>query len=397
MKRPVRTCVALAAAAWTLVTLGTVPAAAGPASAAAAENGLFDGVTCLSASNCFAVGESTVTGTSGDHALIEHWNGTRWAVESVAAPKPSSFPQLLAVACSSVHSCFAVGDYSLSSTRSAPLAEHWNGSTWTAQYLPEPPRGSDGSLAAIACPGRHICVAVGSYETQGGNVQNLADSWNGTKWTFAVPTGSNGELNELSGVACTSDASCTAVGRDGAVQVTFAGHWNGRTWAVQKTPNPAGMQTPGLSGVSCHTYAMCMAVGTSNVGVETETLAERWQGSRWSIVPSKNPSTATHPDSYLVGVSCPSATRCVSVGEKAVTVTREAPMAELWNGSRWSTMSVPDSPATGNDNLAAVACTGSSACVAVGYSVTSEETGAGSTLAESWNGSRWMVVATPAP
>src|SRR5207247_7771343 len=45
-------------------------------------------------------------------------------------------------------------------------------------------------------------------------------------------------------------------------KVTLAERWNGRTWAVQSTPNPRGAQSSSLSGVSCPSSTLCVAVGS---------------------------------------------------------------------------------------------------------------------------------------
>jgi hypothetical protein len=60
-------------------------------------------------------------------------------------------------------------------------------------------------------------------------------------------------------------------------QVTLAERWNGRTWAVQRTPNPPDGGASLLKGVSCSSAAACTAVGAyiKRSGAEP-TLAERY-------------------------------------------------------------------------------------------------------------------------
>ena len=78
------------------------------------------------------------------------------------------------------------------------------------------------------------------------------------------------EPSVLQGVSCTSATACTAVGdyvnRDGT-QVTLAERWNGTSWTIQSTPNPTGAQYAGwtatLQGVSCTSATACTAVGTT--------------------------------------------------------------------------------------------------------------------------------------
>jgi len=380
---------------WTAVA--TAPTlAAGRSADTSRTNAFFYGVACASASSCEAVGAWLYpTRVGAESNLAEHWNGSKWTVQTVPRPKRASLSELLGVACPSAKSCFAVGYYNVSATATAPLADRWNGSKWEVQPLVQP-HGSDGVLQAIACQSVHSCMAVGDYETTDGNLQNLSEHWNGTKWSVQRPAVASGSVNELLGVACTSTASCTAVGQEGEIQATFADHWNGAKWTVQSTPNPPGMSTPGLSGVACRASAMCMAVGASDYGVEMYTLAERWNGSSWVIVKTEDPSTATHPNNSLVAVSCPSISRCIAVGHDSNASNTFVTLAESWNGSKWSAVSIPGSPAGAENQLTAVSCASRSSCMAVGYAQSSSFTG-GATVAERWNGSRWTVVSTPAP
>jgi hypothetical protein len=52
----------------------------------------------------------------------------------VSTPSPATFSALLGVSCSSPAHCFAVGVSSATATGAvSPLAETWNGSTWSLQ------------------------------------------------------------------------------------------------------------------------------------------------------------------------------------------------------------------------------------------------------------------------
>ncbi|MDQ6805931.1 MAG: hypothetical protein M3065_13410, partial [Actinomycetota bacterium] len=71
--------------------------------------------------------------------------------------------------------------------------------------------------------------------------------------------------------------ACTAVGvidRQRLGQATLAEAWDGTTWTLQPTPNPAG-SSGWLSGVSCTSATACTAAGFSSGPV---TLAERYSG-----------------------------------------------------------------------------------------------------------------------
>jgi hypothetical protein len=115
-------------------------------------------------------------------------------------------------------------------------------------------------------------------------------------------------------VSCASAAACTATGYyttggpDGP-EKTLAESWNGVRWSVVPSPSPHRGSDSDLASVSCISAAWCTATGSS-VGDQALTLIESWNGTRWSVVPSPNRGNA----SYLNGVSCTSASACTATG-----------------------------------------------------------------------------------
>jgi hypothetical protein len=65
---------------------------------------------------------------------------------------------------------------------------------------------------------------------------------------------------------------CTAVGFAlRKQQGTLAEHFSGSAWSSQGVPTPTGAQTSDLSGVSCPTLSNCMDVGNFTDGSGTGT------------------------------------------------------------------------------------------------------------------------------
>ena len=94
------------------------------------DNGLND-VAATSASDAWAVG---VRWTAGDVArtLIEHWNGSSWTIGS--SPNIGTVQdQLIAVAATSSTNAWAVGFHDTNGGVARTLIEHWNGTTWAVQ------------------------------------------------------------------------------------------------------------------------------------------------------------------------------------------------------------------------------------------------------------------------
>lgn len=134
--------------------------------------------------------------------------------------------------------------------------------------------------------------------------------------------------------------------------------------------------------------------GTDNSARHT-LLAERWNGTKWSIVPVPNPPGITPAGGNLESVSCSPAGPCMAVGTYWDRAGQAQPLAELWNGSRWKVVPIPSLPGAHTTFLNSVACTAASACTAVAAVNTAASTWV--TLAERWDGTGWRIQPTPTP
>jgi hypothetical protein len=279
------------------------------------------------------------------------------------------------------------------SATAAPVPATARTLTWSV--VPSPSRGpSANSLNAVSCVSAHGCTAVGQYLGSTAALRTLAESWNGTRWSV-LPSPSPGSTGaDLSGVSCVSAAACMAVGGSGNssdVTSTLAESWDGARWSVVPSPNPV---TGGdaFRGVSCASKDACMAVGFSGSsnGVHT-TLAESWNGRRWSVLPSPNPVTGNN---FFNGVSCVSAAACTAIGVSGNSTGVTSTLIQSWDGRRWSVVPSPN-PGPGFTWLDGVSCAAADACNATGHYFT--KTGGNRTLIESWDGTRWSVVPHPQP
>jgi hypothetical protein len=371
--------------------------------------------------------------------LAERWNGASWSVyptlNKVAAPgADENVSQLTGVSCSSPSSCIAVGtstsycDSCMSlggggETGEVRLAERWNGSRWSGMRVPS----SDfGSLSAVSCRSSNACTAIGydvlqwngsTWKTQrstgdlvavscaalrsciavGSSGESmLAERWNGFRWRIQdTTTAAHAPANSvLRGVSCISSTACTAVGafmNETGVWMTLAERWNGSVWSIQRTQNPSGEGQ--LNSVSCTSPTACMAVGSSRSAV----LIEGWNGIGWTIQQSPRPAGLVTScgisvnNSGCIGlnaVSCTSQVACTSVGQFATTLKGNRSLqalVEVWDGARWS---IQNTPSVGSWAwLSGVSCNLDTSCTAVG----------GSGLIERRNGSNWMIESLPPP
>ena len=235
---------------------------------------------------------------------------------SVAAV--SSIVQLNGVSCVTATTCFAVGEGSTGRPLApvTTLTERWNGRSWTVIPSPNPTGAKNSHLKAVSCTGAKNCLAVGRSAKTKTSGAALVERWNGTKWSIiATP---NPTRTGLGGLSCVTATFCMAVGTQagdpaGIVTHTLAERWNGAKWSIVPSPNPH-VNTIVLDGVSCTSPTNCSAVGYYDVPkLETsDTLVEHWDGKTWKIIASPN---AAGGASSLVGVSCPTALSCIAVGE----------------------------------------------------------------------------------
>jgi hypothetical protein len=246
------------------------------------------GVDCPSATRCLAVGNHQ--SAEGPSVLSEIWNEGKWNVQTTPAPSESTSSELAAIGCNNTAECTAVGSAVIGGVKKA-IAMEWNSPTWTLQTVPIPEGAKSSQLDGVDCNWSNFCVAVGRYTTSGGSVKSLVMFWN-AGWSLQSVTDPEGTTEStLRDVSCTHTPNrCTAVGvwkNSKGEQFTLAYRFNGvTTWTLQSTPNPTGSVTSILQDVSCATETSCTAVGSSS---STWTLAEKWNGTSWSIQSTSNP------------------------------------------------------------------------------------------------------------
>jgi len=348
------------------------------------------GVSCVSTSDCFAVGDA-IYGAQGstEKTLTERWNGTGWSIVPSANQAGSAISELDGVSCVSATFCVAVGfSQPNMATPGDALVEQWNGRTWSIVERPV------GVLQGVSCTSATFCIAVG-----GGSLQR----WNGKTWSITKNPPQFGAA-----VSCTSAMNCFAVNAEGGAG-SFVARWNGKTWAIVPSPQTPGLSFDnywGLSGVSCASINSCQGVGTLVCGVLCFlSFAEAWNGSIWSVVTIPEPKRSG--GTILNGVACPGATNCTAVGvygfgEFPFNVPRA--FAEHWNGNTWTPFAVPE-PKNSYGSFAAVSCPSPTTCFAVGESWPvlggrigyTGYLGQPKTAVEQWNGTSWSIVGSPNP
>ena len=252
-------------------------------------NTFLNSVSCGGPSLCFAVGDQNDNTDLTPAVLLEKWNGTNWSVQPpLPEPAGASGIGIRAVSCVSPSDCTAVGVAALNNfTQQTTLAEHWDGQGWSIEPTPALGTSDQPVLNSVSCTGT-ACMALGTDFTSSGDAP-LAEQFNGTAWSvvpLAHPAGT--PLFALNGVACTALANCYAVGTAVlSIRRTLIEHWDGTNWAVTHSPSPAEDST--LIAVSCPSAGSCMAVGRSFSAVNSLTLALRLSDGHWTITPTPSP------------------------------------------------------------------------------------------------------------
>jgi hypothetical protein len=173
--------------------------------------------------------------------------------------------------------------------------------------------------------------------------------------------------------------------------------WSGRRWVVSKSPAPKAIASA-LVGVSCPTPTNCIAVGSVRASLDAPTLprAVRWNGKAWKVLPTPAPPGATH--SFFEAVSCPGPKSCYAVGSYASGATIGSPLVERWNGAKWTIMPSPNAPNAATTGLSGVSCVGTGAavtCAAVGSYATRPEGNPYYAVTQRMARGKWKAVASP--
>ena len=333
-----------------------------------------------------ALGAAVLSGAVGATALpkntllIEHWNSQAWTVTQ--APAPAGCSELSAVTAISPTSLWAVGS-SVTTTGATltwhPLAEHYDGVSWSPVVLPTPNENAKSGLVAVSGSSDTDVWAVGSIG------HTLTEHYNGTAWKVVPSLHATG--SELAGVATISPSNAWAVGATGTgtgKTHSLIEHWDGSTWQRVPAPDPAGPSDELLS-IAAWSARNIWAVGDSWFHVHMRTFTLRWNGARWKNV--WNPSSPSRQSS-LRAVTVLGATHAWAVGSSRKAGSYE-PLAENFVYCTWRDSSVRH-PSDGAVDLYALSVLPGDNGWAVGSIGDTPQT-----LAEHWNGANWQFTSTP--
>lgn len=299
-----------------------------------------------------------------------------WTIQ--ATPNVGALSQLNAADAISPSDVWVVGESGAPFFNSLPLAEHWDGTSWSVVPTPNPQGAASTELQGVSGASSTDVWAVGQSKLQSGLGEILLLHWDGSAWTqVAAPQGTEPPM----AVDAISTDDVWAVGSD------TAEHWDGSAWATMQVPIP-NRHTELLS-VSGMSSSDVWATGEfPDKRGRPHSLVLHFDGTSWSKVSSPN----TGPNSQLEGVTAVSSDNVWAVGNDAGPGDG-APrtLTEHWNGTSWSV--VPGPRSIDPSQLDAVAAVSPTDVWAVGQA--DGPNGDDQTLAEQWNGATWTVSPTP--
>ena len=210
------------------------------------------------------VGYLTLEGAT--RFFIERWNGLGWTVQEAPLPREAEVARLYDVSCTTATACIAVGMYRPVGGANRPLVLTWDGTAWSLQEALLPEGATEGLFLSVACTAPGACTAVGQY-FDGIRTYPLAERWDGTTWTLqqlaAAPF-----AGILRSVSCIDESSCYALGNSGE---QLAMSWDGATWSRETITRPAGIRSsPTGESISCASTT-CIATGS----VESTSVIQR--------------------------------------------------------------------------------------------------------------------------
>jgi hypothetical protein len=270
-----------------------------------------------------------------------------------------------------------------------PLAEPFNGKSWSVGSTPPVPSGAvnppNARFFGVAGASSNDVWAVGMRARPDNPDfgETLIEHWNGSSWSVvASPTATVAGTN-LREVSAVSANDVWAVGGplNGAALVE---HWDGTSWSVVSSPAFAGV---GLVAVSADASNDVWPVSAASMGSGAPISGPpvpQFNGTSWSL--------ATIPSARNVNaVTAHSPTNVWTVGAIPSTSVKHkgTPQVEDWAGTSWSIVTSPVVSGGGLTGVAAISANDIWAVGTIGFTIR--------TLTEHWDGTSWSVIPGPNP
>ena len=297
------------------------------------------------------------------------YSGSSWGWTSASiSPDASGGGQLNAVSCVSATSCVAVGQDSAVEGQGIESVGIYSGSawTWSTSSIVASDSSGGGVFWGLSCVSSNVCTAVGQDQ----NDQSIFSTGDvsGSSWTASPSTvapsddAGGGGFND---VKCSDEVTCVAVGTDGS-QATFDTPLSPIVPAYPLVAPTDSTLGGGLGQVSCPSAITCVAVGSNFEGQPVYSTGAQYGGQwTWSTSSFSGPSDTTN--GHVMGVSCPSSTRCIAVGYDSGAQPMYS-AATYSNGSwSWTPLTFEGPASSATVDISGVSCLSTTSCLEVGF------------------------------
>jgi plastocyanin len=279
------------------------------------------GVGGVSGTDVWAAGY-WITTSGLSKTLIEHYDGISWTI--VTSPNPPSLASYLGtVAAVATNDVWVAGHYLDNSGVYRTLVEHWDGTSWAIVSSPDAGNG-DNVLNGIAAASSNDVWAVGYQSSAPGAASStLVLHFDGTSWTIVPSPNPGGLTSSLAGVAAMADGRTWAAGfyYDGTQGRTLLLH--GDSSGFETVP---GEDFPGegnvLNGIAASGLGDIFAAGYHypNGTSDYQGLIEHYDGRQWRRVSSAQGASYT----YLSGITAQPAGAAWAVGNTLTATIAES-------------------------------------------------------------------------
>jgi hypothetical protein len=346
-----------------------------------------DVLACTSSTSCVAAGYYIDSSSHQQGLLLTEsssgWVATEAPLPANAAANPNV--SLASIACPSTTMCLAAGTYTDSSGNVEGLLLTRSGTSWTTAEAPLPSNAAANprvSSETVSCPTSTGCAVAAYYFGTSGLSQALLLWGLGTSWaTMSPPLPANGVKNresELESAYCLPGSSCVATGFYSDSSGTYGNTHgllltgSGTSWKASEAPTPASTSEVQVTDVTCASISACFATGIYLDGASNNYRGFLLTGSATSWTAAEEPvpvNASTGTGDTLRSLTCPFSAACVAVGGYTDSSGHDQPLVITGYGTSWTATQapVPAGAATvPGPSLGSVACTSTSACIAVG-------------------------------
>ena len=264
----------------------------------------FLGVSCITATRCVVAGQSQPTPTSDELAALWLWHSGKLTYISQSTATAATSSVFRAVDCTTANVCGAVGDalYTVKTAHDQPIAVFGTASLSGRPSDAVVLNDTAGYAASLSCPSASTCYAGGATAAGGAEEVRIAQTTTG----YDLHGVDQPTISGLEGIACVSVHSCEASGDQ---DLPMFGQYQG--WLDHIKGFASGTPHEVVGSEQLFSIAPVNAAGYLAVGYAG--------GANWvaDLVSASGHASALDslPDAgYLQGVTCPVQTECVAVG-----------------------------------------------------------------------------------